>query len=160
MKSLTMFDQSEQGCVRELHRTRHGLPVQVENGKLVLRIGPEVGAVLMPTALGKLVRAELSAGALWPPIIAHRGTTWFVLTSRCDPGLDYCTPNPERFSAQVTVMHPGSLIILPDGVTCDGKPLRTWIDRPSGVGLPTVAEVLASVAKAIQMQRRQSGHRP
>lgn len=131
---------------RERYRSVYGLPVRVENGKLVMRAGPDVGAILMPAELGASVLASMGD----VPVIAHRRITWFFLVKSCGEGLQLpVRVRTSLFTERVTLLQPGSLITLPDKTMRDGLLLREWIAEPTSRDRPDIADVLETAALAL-----------
>lgn len=132
--------------IQERYRTSFGLPVREENGKLVMRAGSEVGAVLMPAELGACVLASMGT----VPVIAHRRVTWFFLTQSCGEGLELpVRVRTSLFTERVTRLQAGSLITLPDKTMLDGLLLREWVAEPICRDRPDIAEVLEITARSL-----------
>ncbi|MFX0573485.1 hypothetical protein [Nocardia nepalensis] len=113
-------------------------------GRILLEIGA-VGAVVMPAALGKRVRAQLLAThGRTGPIIAHpRSQRWSFLTGPTDNSYLDMTLFPELFRVCASVALPGSRIVLPSP-TDEQSGLRIWIAPPEGDYRPELGDVIAA----------------
>ncbi|WP_330251527.1 hypothetical protein OG874_36160 [Nocardia sp. NBC_00565] len=113
-------------------------------GRILLEIGA-VGAVVMPAALGKRVRAQLMATyGRTGPIIAHpRSSRWSFLTGPTDNSYLDMTIFPELFRVCASVALPGSRIVLPSP-TDEASGYRTWIAPPESDYRPELGDVIAT----------------
>lgn len=120
-----------------LHQRVHSLPVHLdEQQRLVLTVGPAVGAIVMPDTLGAAVFRELAAREKLGPVISRvRSATWVFITQPAPPG-----GHPELFRHRVTVVSEGTGIVLP-GPADFGT--RAWAAKPRGAFRPVSADVVA-----------------
>ncbi|MEV4126655.1 hypothetical protein [Nocardia sp. NPDC049707] len=123
-------------------------------GRILLEIGA-VGAVVMPAALGKRVRAHLLAtSGQTGPIIAHpRSDRWSFLTGPTDNSYLDMTLFPELFRICASVALPGSRIVLPSP-TDEQSGYRIWIAPPEGDYRPELGDVIAATRTCASSGRR------
>jgi hypothetical protein len=130
------------------YRKEHGLYGIVDPalGRIMLEIGA-VGAVVMPAALGKQVRARLIATPPEQrpgPIIAHpRSDRWTFLTGPTDNSYLDTELFADLFRVCAAVALPGSSIVLPSPAD-ENTGYRSWIAAPESDFRRDLGDVLAA----------------
>jgi hypothetical protein len=129
------------------YEERFGWPVTVEvdPGRLVMRVGEVIDAVVMPCPLGRLVLADLRIALLAGPVLADAtGQWWMFLTRPADPS----SPRPcaELRCLEVHLVPAGSRVVVPREF--GGKNGRPWIEQPRRLPqLPPWPAVIATARR-------------
>ncbi|MFD6155454.1 hypothetical protein ACFWF7_12555 [Nocardia sp. NPDC060256] len=130
------------------YRKDHGLYGVVDPalGRIMLEVGA-VGAVVMPAALGRRVRARLIEEAPEDragPIVGHpRSDRWTFLTGPTDNSYLDTELFADLFRVCASVALPGSNIVLPSPAD-EGSGYRKWIAPPESDFRPEMGDVLAA----------------
>lgn len=135
-------------CARTRYEERFGWPVtiEVDPGRLVMRVGDAVDAVVMPCLLGRLVLADLRIALLAGPVLADTtGQWWMFLTQPAQR--DAPKHRTELRCLEVHLVPTGSRVVVPREF--DAKNGCPWIEQPRILPqLPPWPAVIATVRRA------------
>ncbi|MBP2325801.1 hypothetical protein JOF56_006186 [Kibdelosporangium banguiense] len=133
---------------RTRYEERFGWPVtiEVDPGRLVMRVGDAVDAVVMPRLLGRLVLTDLRIALLAGPVLADTtGQWWMFLTRPAEP--DAPKHRTELRCLEVHLVPAGSRVVVPREF--DAKNGCPWIEQPRSLPhLPPWPAVIATVRRA------------
>ena len=121
--------------------------IEVEPARLVLRIGEQVGAIVMPGGLGALVLADLRIALQAGPVLTDSARRWSLFVTRPADRSAPKHPTELRYLGVQLLPH-GSRVIVPSEL--DGKSGCPWIERPRRTAqLPPGAAVLAVTRRVV-----------
>jgi hypothetical protein len=132
---------------RTRYEERFGWPVTVEvdPGRLVMRVGELLDAVVMPRPLGHIVLADLRIAMLAGPVLADATGQWWLFLTR---PADRSAPKhrTELRCLEVYLVPAGSRVVVPREF--DGKNGCPWIEQPRGLPrLPPWPAVIATARR-------------
>lgn len=134
----------------QFYRRMCSLPTVVDpqSGRITMKAGSLVGAVMMPTALAQQVKNSLDLRGVAPlSIIGHpRAGMWtFLVRADIRPIADPAVVS-QLWHARVIVIRDGD-IALPSPIP-DSSMIRTWISPATGTFRPS-GEVVIECARAL-----------
>ncbi|MEV4320029.1 hypothetical protein [Actinocrispum sp. NPDC049592] len=139
---------------RTYYEERFGWPVtiEVDPGRLVMRLGERLDAVVMPEPLGRGVLTDLRITLLAGPVLADTaGQWWLFLTqpsANCRPApKDYADDGASRLRClEVHPLPAGSRVVVPREI--DETKELPWIERPRALHrLPPWRAVIATARR-------------
>ncbi|RSM90487.1 hypothetical protein DMH04_03200 [Kibdelosporangium aridum] len=132
---------------RTRYEERFGWPVtiEVQPGRLVMRLGEVADAVVMPQRLGHAVLADLRIAMLAGPVLADGGGKWWMFLTQ-----PACHAAPKReHQLRCIEVHPvpcGARVVVP--CEFDAKNGCPWIERPRALPqLPPWSAVIATARR-------------
>jgi hypothetical protein len=133
---------------RTRYEERFGWPVTVEvdPGRLVMRVGDALDAVVMPGPLGRHVLADLRIALLAGPVLADATGQWWMFLTR---PADRSAPKhrTELRCLEVYLVPAGSRVVIPREF--DAKNGCPWIEQPRRLPqLPPWPAVIATARRA------------
>ncbi len=137
----------EERCARYRHYYRLPTTVDPASGQILLPIGGLIGAVTMPTELGRRVLAGLRVRMLAGPVVEHPNAhRWTFLTG---PGHTLTeTVNADLLKLRTSVAHPGDWVVLPSPDD-EHRGLWHWIHSPEALSDPPPQSTVISTTRAI-----------
>jgi hypothetical protein len=155
-----MWKDAKLEMLRELAAARTGyeerygwqVGIEVDQARLVLRIGEQVGAIVMPSELGALVLADLRIALQAGPVLADSARLWWLFVTRPADRSAPKYPTELRYLG-VQLLPNGSRVVVP--CEFDGKTGCPWVERPRRTAqLPPWAAVLAVTRRVAADQPR------
>lgn len=121
-----------------------------DSGQITVIAG-RVQAVMVPWALGRRVRSELSrSGAGYGPIVSHpKSGSWTFITNS-DRKLDPATDDIVFWLGNVVVLASGVPIALPTPTATNAAPFREWELPPTSPQRPTTFAVLVAIRTCLR----------
>lgn len=134
----------ELASARTAYEERLGWPVtmEVSRRRLVLHVGPALGAITTTPTTGRRVLAELRAAGLAGPVLAPAGGRWTFLTG---PSLHQQPVMPIALSAAgVHTVPRGKTVTLPSDLLA-----ADWVAAPTH-SLPPWSTVIRSARRVLR----------
>lgn len=131
-----------------LLRHRHGLPVELFAGHVLVTCDSQLRAVRMPPGLGRRVLSDLIHERPTPIVANPRETHWTVLVDPRPPISDEANHQARLSKHEVALLQSGYRIWLP---TSDSGIGWHWIMEPAPgpLSLPTLSAVISIIDRLL-----------
>lgn len=124
--------------------------VDVGHERLVVPVGPQLGAVTMPARLAVVVTAQLRISLLAGPVVAAPGGQWHTFLTAPGKSTRQNVP-PELRKARVQLVPTGGQVIIPPTFEPKHDPTSwCWVEPPRPVfALPPLSAVVVTARVAV-----------